>query len=287
MRDQHRPWDPIGETPQFQQFDWGHLRVWSWPVQGRRYIVGVDVAEGKQRDLGRLTAAQIKTMDWRAPDNSAAVVIEEESGEHVATWCGLNEPHEFAEAVAALGLHYNTAHIIPERNTFGEAVVDKLVRVLRYPDVYVDRMQNRTSDLENHQTTVFGWKTQRNTRPMLITRIHEWLQAGGVTRDEELLKELRTMQFDPQGEPRAIGKDKDDRVIALGLALQARYQILYGEIGTEAPVAIESKLDPYEQMIWRKAEEIRKRHGIRDGGDGGRLGRLPRLGRPGSSGGFG
>jgi hypothetical protein len=87
------------------------------------------------------------------------------------------------------------------------------------------------------------------------------------------------MQIDETGVPTAKGKDKDDRVIALGLALQGRFELLYGTL-TESDDKL-SHLPALDKQTWdhvhkqiEKQEEAR--HGNRVGGIRQRMPRIPR-----------
>lgn len=104
-----------------------------------------------------------------------------------------------------------------------------------------------------------GFRTDAQTRPILITRVHEVLNSMTLwTRDSELVSELRTMEFDDSGVARARGKNKDDRVLALALALQGRHQAVYQTGGLHR----ESNKRPgsYDEQVWAKVKD-RTEHG--------------------------
>ncbi len=135
-----------------------------------------------------------------------------------------------------------------------------------YSNIYVAKLWNRFN-LPDVVTTEFGWRTTQLTRPMLIQRVHDWLRGDPKTRDEGLVRELRTMEYDEQGTPRARGKNKDDRVFSLGLALQGRYEQL---IEPDRQPAQQGGLDHSSQRAWKHAQATLEglRHGKRlDSGD--------------------
>lgn len=205
----------------------GALRIWDREVEGLQYVIGADVAEGIVRDQGNVSRSQITTRDER--DFSAAIVLEVQSGAHVASWHGLVEPHRYASILAALGMLYNTALLVPERNGPGIAVVHALVNTIRYPRLYVDKFFDPTARSDPEAN--IGWQTNRTSRKLLISRIHEWLEdRRATTRDAALLKEMRSVQLTRDGTERAQGLDKDDRVMALGMALQGRFELLTNQL---------------------------------------------------------
>lgn len=80
------------------------FRVFSAPVDGRRYVLGVDPADG-------------------GPDASALAVMDVNSGEQVACLAGKIEAAPFAGYVYEIGHLYNDAAVLVERNNHGAAVI--------------------------------------------------------------------------------------------------------------------------------------------------------------------
>lgn len=225
----------------------GRFKVWDEPKVRSRYVVGADIAEGKVRDRTRSARAQLYSYSDQRPDYSAAHVTEIETGLHVASWHGYVQPTEFAPLLAAIGFYYNQALIVPEVNAMGVAVVEGLTMVIRYPNVYRSKVFNKVE--RDFLGVDWGWRTTVQTRPLLIARIDEALNAQGLfTRDKDLIRELRTMQIDETGVPRAKGKDKDDRVIACGLSLQGRFELLYGTLTGQEKDG--DTLKPLDKQVW-------------------------------------
>ena len=82
------------------------LRVYALPTPGKRYIVGVDPAEGNPTS-----------------DDSALTVLEADMGEEVATLSGKLQPATIAAHADAIGTWYNRAGVMVERNNHGHAVL--------------------------------------------------------------------------------------------------------------------------------------------------------------------
>lgn len=82
------------------------LTVWRAPSVGRRYVIGGDPAEGNPTS-----------------DDSAATVLDADSGEQVAQLHGKLQPSSFAAAIDALGQWYGGARVLIERNNHGHAVL--------------------------------------------------------------------------------------------------------------------------------------------------------------------
>lgn len=200
----------------------GSLRVWDDPRSGVEYVIGADAAEGRKRDRTAAMRRGIGSYSDQRPDYSAAIVLEMESGLHVASWHGYIPPDEFATVLAGIGWHYNTALLVPELNGPGLAVVTRLTETLQYDNIYRSHTFN-VMDMDPLQPK-WGFRTDATTRKILMLRVYESLNSNRLfTRDRALIDELRTMEFDDQGSERGRGNNKDDRVFALALALQGRH----------------------------------------------------------------
>lgn len=259
----------------------GCFSVWDHPRDGMDYVAGVDVAEGKKRDK-TLSARRIVSTNYQneRPDYSAIAVLEMVSGLHVASWHGYVPPDQLSAVACAIGLHYNTALLVPEVNGPGIAVITRLSETLQYPNLYRSKMFN-VLDQDPYQDKL-GFRTDAITRKLLIARVHEVVNAGTLwTRDRRLIGELRTMEFDDQGTERGRGKNKDDMVFALALALQGRYTNI-GDVRARPTKQIspERSLD---RMAWQHAHQRQEAsaHGARSLGGGlfDRWGRSPWIGR--------
>lgn len=82
------------------------LRVYRLPVAGHRYVIGADPA------LGNPTS-----------DDSALTVLHATTGEECAVLSGKFEPSVFAYHINEIGVWYNDAAVMVERNNMGAAVI--------------------------------------------------------------------------------------------------------------------------------------------------------------------
>ena len=246
----------------------GFLKIWDQPWEGHDYVIGADCAEGKVRDKASSAKGSHNYLSER-PDYTAAVVVELETGKHVATWHGYLNTTDFTGALAALGIYYNEALLIVEANHPGPAVIENLQRLYQYPNLYRSRVWGKVDITEGID---IGWRTTITTRPILISKVEHALGEGYLdTRDERLVRELRTMQIDDSGNPRAKGKDKDDTVFAYALAMQGRSEMLGGTV-VKGP-EIEAKPDDW---VWQRMEQ---KYGSASAGGGRPVFRSDFLGR--------
>lgn len=82
------------------------LTIYKPVERGKRYVIGADPAEGNP-----------------SSDDSAATVLEVDTGEEVASLRGKFEPGVFAAHLDTLGIWYNKAPVMVERNNHGHAVL--------------------------------------------------------------------------------------------------------------------------------------------------------------------
>lgn len=82
------------------------LAAYALPCVGRKYVSGVDAAEGNPTS-----------------DDSAFTVVDDETGEEVCSLAGKYEPAVLAAHAAAVCRWYNRAALMPERNNHGAAVI--------------------------------------------------------------------------------------------------------------------------------------------------------------------
>lgn len=234
----------------------GNFQMWDHPTDGREYVAGADVAEGKKRDRSAAERrGQIGYGDSR-PDYSSITVIEMETGQHVASWHGYLPPDQFATTLAAVGYLYNTALLVPEINGPGLAVITRLSETIRYPNIYRSRIFNVLD--QDPLNPSLGFRTDMHSRKILMLRVHEALNSDRLfTRDRRTISELRTMEFDDSGVERGRGKNKDDCVFSLALALQGRYDA----IGGSQPIVKKqmSSTEAFESRIWDRVEDKQKR----------------------------
>jgi hypothetical protein len=82
------------------------LEVFRLPQEGQKYVIGADPAEGNPTS-----------------DDSALTVLDRESGEEMAALAGKFQPAVLGAHIDAIGLWYNKADVMVERNNHGHAVL--------------------------------------------------------------------------------------------------------------------------------------------------------------------
>lgn len=175
--------------------------LWYLPEPGRAYIIGADVAEGKDKG-----------------DYSAAVVVDAAQGLQCAEWNGKQSMHEFAQTLDRLGRRYNNALIAVERNNQGHAVLEALKHSCHYP-----RMYRHTSAADGAGGAQLGWPTNEHTKPMAVQVLAAMLRAAPTAfSSRRLLEQCRGYSHNDDGTTSAPPGCHDDLVMAAAIALAVR-----------------------------------------------------------------
>lgn len=171
------------------------IRRFKLPVMGHKYAFWVDPADGGEQG-----------------DDSAAVLIDLNTMEDVLSIKEKIDQNDFAELLAHIGKIYNTATIVVERNT-GEALINWLVNIMRYPRVHIDALATTNTRV------VYGVYMTRPVKNEGIMRLKFLL-------NQNILKDLDPDWIDdalhfvwtktPSGLRKAEGSDghHDDTVMA-------------------------------------------------------------------------
>lgn len=164
------------------------LTIYRLPIAGRRYVLGADVAEGKEHG-----------------DYSAGILLDAASLEEVAQIHGHFEPDTFGDYLVDLASVYQ-AELAPERNNHGHATIAAIKR-RRYPRL-----------IDGHDDAP-GWLTNQKSKPLAIDGLAIALRDQHLTiHTEATLAELRLYQINKDGTTSAPPGYHDDRVMALSIA---------------------------------------------------------------------
>lgn len=190
------------------------MKRFAEPIRGRKYIIGVDPADGGEQG-----------------DFSAAAVIDLTTMEDVFCIKEKIDQNDFAELLSNLGRYYNNAQIVPERNT-GQSLIDWLV-MLKYPNIYINPI---------HTTKVkvsYGIYMTPMVKKDAITRLKFLINSGTYkSYDPDFIDEALHFVWKktPSGMQKAIGGEGhgDDVVMSRIIAVAALNMNRYKGYGKEA-----------------------------------------------------
>ena len=175
----------------------GKMRVFVEPDPYHEYILSVDTSFGRERDF------------------SAFQIINLYNGDQVAEFYSNTTPiSEFAKVIKAEGDHYNTAHLVVERNGLGIALIQELFESLEYENMWMDDKGE------------FGIQITSKTREVVLSALEEALRASKFKiNSERTIDELMTFIVTDTGKVQADVGYHDDLVMSLALAASILEQL--------------------------------------------------------------
>ncbi|WP_066639670.1 DNA packaging protein [Desulfolucanica intricata] len=166
-----------------------------------RYFVGVDTSSGNGGDY-------------------SACSVFDSQGEQVATFYDNRiAVYRFSQIVYDLGMYFNYAFLVVEKNSFGQSVIEKLRAEMQYLNMY----KMKQFDQKGRKRLKVGWVTTSVTKPKLISDFKEQFELGMILlNDMETLEEMKIFTSYENGKTGNIRGEgfHDDLVIASALAIQ-------------------------------------------------------------------
>jgi hypothetical protein len=214
----------------------GLLRIWNQPLRGEHYVLAIDPASGEPgaTDYGCMQV-------FRVLNRKEGLV-----GEQVAEWHGKIEAEKLGYMSTILGYYYNEALLAPEVFGFGHAVLGAINR-----ENYANVLRRTIMDAITLQRTKrLGWVTNASTKPQMLTFGRFCVNGRMVVlKSEALVDEMIIFVRDEGGSgASAYGRGKDDRVMALLVALQAIDQEFNDGTGADSGV-LDPPIDNVEKHI--------------------------------------
>ena len=205
----------------------GEIQIWKEPEEGVPYVLGGDTAgEGS---------------DW-----FTAHVIDNTSGEQVASLRRQYSEPEYVRQIYALGMYYNKALVGIETN-FSTYPVMKLDE-LGYPFQY---SREREDTYTRQVRKSYGFRTDRQSRPRAIAQLVEVFSGHPQWfRDQELLGEMLTFVYNEEHRAEALAGKHDDLVMAAAICYVVRHQ---------QTMTATVKPEPKKEKLIDKLEKNRRR----------------------------
>jgi hypothetical protein len=199
--------------PPIAQLRNGEAKIYIKRKKNRRYLIGADPATGRQ----------VNSQDT---DYCAAVVIDIETGEEVASYRARTTPEDFAYDLDELGRTYNNALIAVERTGDGGTTILTLQTQCQYTNIYKHRewfKRNR----EKQVIEVDGFPTSPKTRPIALNKL-AWFIREFPERlhDQTFLEEVLRFVRDAKGKPAGEIGSHDDTISARWVAYYCREVVL-------------------------------------------------------------
>lgn len=179
------------------------LVIYRLPDAMSEYVIGADPAEGNPTS-----------------DESAATLLDRDSGEEIASLAGKFQPSTFASHIDALGMFYNKADVMVERNNHGHAVLlwlrdnSKLRRLKGHDGKF------GSSEGMNDKVPKEGWLSNSRGKSILYdTAADAFRESDTVIHSFVTLTQLSLIEGSTLRAPEG---ELDDRADSYALALVAR-----------------------------------------------------------------
>jgi len=177
------------------------LYIFHLPKAGKRYVAGVDVSSGSKQDYSTIS-------------------IFDREGEQVASFYRNDIPvYLFAELVEAIGLYYNYAFLVIERNNVGLPLIERLRKERQYLNLYKQKLYDQKSGKKKPQ---LGWTQTAVSKGIMVEDLREHFEKGLILINcRETLQQMQIYQEldGKMGNKKGQG-NHDDLVQSLGLAVQ-------------------------------------------------------------------
>jgi len=175
---------------------------WQWkePVEGHRYIMGVDVSRGDSEDFSSIN------------------IVDFDDREQVVEYIGKIPPDDLAAVAYKWGILYDAFIVIDITGGMGIATSRKL-QEFNYRNLYIDgiNIQNIWNYNKKIMEKIPGINFN-NKRTQIVAAFEEQVRKGFAIRSNRLLNELNTFVY-INGRPDHMKGSHDDSIMSLSMAL--------------------------------------------------------------------
>lgn len=186
--------------PPKEKYMSGTLWQWKDPIEGHRYIMGVDVSRGDSEDFSSIN------------------IIDFDEREQVLEYVGKIPPDNLAEIAYRWGILYRCFIGIDITGGMGIATSRKL-QEMNYKDLFIDgvNVKDMWSYNPKAMEKIPGINFN-NKRTQIVATFEEQLRTGFAVRSERLLGELNTFVY-INGRPDHMKGSHDDAIMSMAIAL--------------------------------------------------------------------
>lgn len=177
--------------------------IWEYPIEGHKYLAGVDVSRGDSTDYSTIQIVDIDT------------------GHQVLEYQGKVEPDVLGEIAYKYGIMYNAYTIVDITGGIGSGTVIKL-RDLGYTNLHYCQpgetpLKNKMKSYYNKDNMIPGFMFGTN-RGLVINALQTGIRDNTLKiRSERVINEIKTYVYDGKGRPNHMKGYNDDLLISLAM----------------------------------------------------------------------
>lgn len=191
----------LNSTIEFEESQLGMIKIYEQPKPYSFYVLGGDTAGD-------------------GSDFFTGTCLDNTTGKRVATLHAKVDADIYTWQMYCLGIYYNQALASIEIN-FNTFPVVELKR-LKYPHQYI---REEYDSISKKMQEKFGWKTDRNTRPLIISEEQSIVKDHiELFTDIETIDEMLTFIYDENMRPDATEGKHDDLLFSDMIAQATRWQ---------------------------------------------------------------
>ena len=184
----------------------GYLWIYNMPQPGKKYVIGADVAAGKEVDNedGR-----------RGGDYSVAHVYDRETGKQVAVYRHRLDSDLYGCVLDILGRWYNDALLAPEVNNMGLVTIKCLLR-LGYKNLYLREKVDVATAANAINPEMYGWVTTGPSKTVGVGSLIRLFRTSAIhIQHANTAREMTTFVYLQDGSMGAAEKKAfDDEITA-------------------------------------------------------------------------
>lgn len=208
------------------------LRIYTEYDPTHQYQIGIDSAEGADTTEDSMRKTQ--------KDNGVIVIWDKTEDEEVAMFSAKIPPRILAQKAVTFAALYGNPEIVPEMNSMGLALIDKLDD-LGYTNVYRRKEYDRVL---KKQMKKVGFRTTSASKQLLISHFEELCRVRNpIIHSRETVAELKTFVYTDNAKKKGAGAQEgfhDDKVMATLLASFDDDPVLPGTVHKQARGTIDN-----------------------------------------------
>lgn len=227
--------DPINE-------DYPYIIIYARPQNNRFYVMGSDSASGRG-------------------DPSSTYILDMVTGEMMAEFHGVVQPHQHARVNVDLCNYYNTAKAGPECNEgYGMSMLNYMISY-GYNNFYIWKAFDDTKYREGLK---YGWYTGPKSRDIMLALARRVVEetakenpnCSGLIRSARLVDEMGSFVEDERtGVPRASSGNNDDCVMGWSIAWIVAQQETKGMGSGDVLRVLQSLGEDSTQPVFRQDQQ--------------------------------
>jgi hypothetical protein len=189
-------------TP-IEKYMQGTLWQWKEPVNGHRYIMGVDVSRGDSEDFSSIN------------------IVDFDEREQVLEYIGKIPPDDLANIAYKWGVLYGNAFIVVDITGGMGVATSRKLQELNYKNIYIEGINTQNIwEYNSKAMEKIPGLNFNNKRTQIVAAFEEQLRKGFIVRSSRLLNELNTFVY-INGRPDHMKGSHDDAIMSLSIALYA------------------------------------------------------------------